>query len=82
MNNPDPLDQATQHEENQRAISEKAVRARAAPEQVQNKDGSWPVTECIDCGSDIGEGRLELGKVRCIRCQELKDRKDKLYGRT
>ena len=47
----------------------------AAPEQVQNEDGTWPTTECVDCDSEIEEGRLNLGKVRCIRCQEILEKK-------
>ena len=47
----------------------------AAPEQVQNEDGTWPTTECISCGNDIEEGRLNLGKVRCLRCQETLEKK-------
>ena len=47
----------------------------AAPEQVQNKDGTWPVTECVSCGNDIEEGRLELAKIRCKRCQEILEKK-------
>ena len=47
----------------------------AAPEQVQNEDGTWPVTECISCGNDIEEGRLALARVRCLRCQEILEKK-------
>ena len=47
----------------------------AAPEQRQNEDGTWPVTECTSCGNDIEEGRLNLGKVRCLMCQETLEKK-------
>ena len=55
----------------------------AAPEQVRvevrHEDGTvtleWPEKECIDCGRDIEEGRLNLGKVRCLRCQETLEKK-------
>ena len=47
----------------------------AAPEQIQNEDGTWPVTECVSCGHDIEEGRLELAKIRCKRCQEILEKK-------
>ena len=47
----------------------------AAPEQVRNEDGTWPVTECVDCGEEIEEGRLELAKIRCKRCQEILEKK-------
>lgn len=44
------------------------VQDAAMPEQKQNADGTWPVTEC-ECGEPIPEGRLKLGKIRCIECQ-------------
>ena len=47
----------------------------AAPEQIQNEDGTWPVTECVDCGYEIEVGRLELAKIRCKRCQETLEKK-------
>ena len=47
----------------------------AAPEQVQNEDGTWHTTECISCGNDIEEGRVALGRVRCLRCQEILEKK-------
>ncbi|MBT2325536.1 hypothetical protein J7E62_24690 [Variovorax paradoxus] len=50
-----------------------AVRLQAAPEQVQNPDGTWPVTECVVCDADLGK-RAELGKIRCVRCQERRER--------
>lgn len=55
-----------------------AARRAAAPEQVQNPDGSWPVTEC-ECGEDIPAGRVALGKIRCICCQQDFER-EKLRG--
>lgn len=45
------------------------VRDAARPEQQQNADGSWPKTDC-ECGEPIPEGRLKLGKIRCIECQK------------
>jgi RNA polymerase-binding transcription factor DksA len=45
------------------------ARAKARPEQVQNADGTWPKTEC-DCGDPIPEGRLAMGKIRCLECQK------------
>lgn len=34
-------------------------------------------TCCIGCGDEIPEGRLALGKVRCLICQQIKERRDK-----
>lgn len=56
-----------------------AERAKAAPEQLQLEDGSWPSTECVDCGIDIEPGRLALGRVRCIVCQTNKEIKERQY---
>ena len=53
--------------------------ALSAPEQTQNADGSWPITECVDCDCDLGE-RLALGKVRCLRCQEVLEKRRRGYG--
>ena len=47
----------------------------AAPEQERNADGEWETTECVDCGEEIEEGRLELAKIRCKRCQEILEKK-------
>ena len=46
----------------------------AAPEQEMNPDGSPTETECRECGTDLGE-RAYLGRVLCIRCQEILERK-------
>lgn len=53
------------------------IQQKNKPEQVQNPDGTWPHTECIDCDDEIPQGRLALGKVRCIDCQELKEKYEK-----
>ena len=51
------------------------VQAMLKPEQVKNEDGTWPVTECVDCDQELPEGRLELGKVRCVHCQGLLEKR-------
>lgn len=50
------------------------VRRAARPEQVQKPDGTWPSPDC-ECGEAIPEGRLALGKIRCIHCQVLLERR-------
>lgn len=44
-----------------------------APQQVQGIDGSWPNPEC-ECGEPIPEGRLRLGRIRCVDCQDHLER--------
>lgn len=55
-------------------------RRLAAPEQARNDDGTWPTTECTDCGEDIEPARLEFGRVRCFACQTALEARGKLYG--
>lgn len=64
---------------NESAVEE--ARWAARPEQVRNPDGSWPTTECVDCGEEIEEGRLALGYVRCFRCKNLIERRGRQYAR-
>jgi RNA polymerase-binding transcription factor DksA len=64
---------------NEEAVQEQ--RRKAAPEQVQNEDGSWPTTECLDCDESIEQGRLAMGKVRCFACQCSLEQRRKLYAR-
>lgn len=49
--------------------------AQIAPEQEKLPDGTWPVTECVDCGDSIHPKRLEMARVRCVHCQEIKERR-------
>lgn len=57
-----------------------AVRHLAAPEQVQNPDGTWPITECVKCDAALGK-RAELGKIRCVRCQGELERRGGTWPR-
>lgn len=75
----DPLDQAGQAT---LAFTESRIadaRFLAEPEQIQNEDGTWPVTECVDCDADLGK-RMALAKVRCIHCQAALEKKRGGYG--
>jgi RNA polymerase-binding transcription factor DksA len=50
-------------------------RRLAQPEQVRGDDGTWPEVECRDCGDALVDARREMGKVRCISCQEILEKK-------
>lgn len=67
---PDVLDRAAQLSQRLNAAYVEAAMRKAAPEQVQNADGTWPHPQCVDCDVDIPLGRLNLGRVRCVDCQE------------
>lgn len=66
---PDVLDQANNLAQKLNDAHIAAARAKSKAEQVQNADGTWPVTECVDCGIDIPPARLALAKIRCVHCQ-------------
>ena len=72
----DPLDVASAISEKYTSDAVAAFSRLAAPEQVQNEDGSWPVTECVDCDADLG-ARAKIGRIRCLRCQENLERRQK-----
>lgn len=52
-------------------------RKKVAPESHPDFDGK----HCIDCDVLIPEGRLALGKVRCVDCQSELEKYNKIYGR-
>lgn len=64
-----------QMQENQQALDR--LRSKLAPETHPDFDGET----CIDCGNDIPEERLAMGRIRCTECQRVREVKDKLYGR-
>lgn len=36
---------------------------------------AWDGETCFDCGDDIPEERLEMGRVRCVPCQQVAEKK-------
>lgn len=74
---PDLLDRASALTQQLNDASVNHARAMARPEQARNQDGSWPHTECVDCGLDIEAGRLSLGKIRCFSCQSDLERRNR-----
>ena len=64
---------------NQEAVNH--YRLLAAPEQTRDTSGNWETEECVDCGEDIGAARLNLGKIRCISCQTIKEKKERNYAK-
>lgn len=35
---------------------------------------SWNGVTCFDCGEDIPRIRINMGRVRCVHCQEIAER--------
>lgn len=73
--NADFLDNASELAQKLADAGVKAVQQRNRPEQLRNADGTWPITDCVDCEIEIPEGRLNMGRIRCRDCQEIKEKK-------
>ena len=69
----DPIDAAAEYtaDMNNRALAE--FRRRNVPETHPDFDGKT----CIDCADDIPAVRLELGRIRCVSCQGVLERKQR-----
>lgn len=77
----DQIDAANHIAEKYNSSLVAAARLKSAPEQVQNPDGTWPVTECNDCGEDLEPHRLAHARIRCVPCQTYKEKQEMGYGR-
>lgn len=79
----DPLDAASHLADLHNQASVEKARAKAAPDQVKNADGTWPITHCIepDCDEELGPVRLLMGSVRCMPCQAHKEKMEARRGR-
>ena len=79
----DPLDQAAQTAGEMVNDGVAAIRRAAAYEQVPDENGVYPHTHCIeeDCGEELPIERLKLGRVRCVTCQSLREKRTGSYRR-
>lgn len=64
------LELAAEYELAQRDEARRRVAKLSAPEHHPDFDG----LHCIECDDDIPDGRLALGKIRCVYCQQLKEK--------
>lgn len=51
-------------------------QAAVAPETHPDFDGE----SCLDCGNEIPEARLKMGKIRCVHCQGKLETRSKLFA--
>ena len=58
------------------ADAERRARGKSAPEKHPDFDGLHCIEE--DCGIEIPAARLNMGKVRCVDCQMLRERRERL----
>lgn len=70
------------------ADAERAVRLLTEPQsipnpdgkggriyQVKQPDGTYPIPECVSCFDEIPLLRMEMGRIRCVHCQEFLEKK-------
>jgi RNA polymerase-binding transcription factor DksA len=77
----DPADLALKNEAILLNFNLEAQRHAAKPKQVRNPDGTWPDPECVSCGNDIGEARLQAtGSDLCIFCATAEEKRRKNRG--
>ena len=72
----DEGDMASAYQMRENALALAKAKAAMAPETHPDFDGE----SCVDCGDDIPQLRLSMGKVRCVHCQTALERKGKLYA--
>lgn len=51
-------------------------KKKVSPESHPDFDGK----SCIDCDSEIPKGRLKMFRIRCVTCQEILEKKNRVYA--
>lgn len=72
----DPLDEAAALSASMTDAAIEQARRANAPESHPDFDGE----SCVECGDTIPEGRLALGKVRCVTCQSKIELRNKQHA--
>lgn len=72
----DPSDQASEIEHRSLAIYLHDARKKAKRTQEARADGTYAITDCEDCGDEIGEGRLKVSikNTICVYCATARER--------
>lgn len=73
----DPNDVASEVEMRTTESALNRVRQAARRQQEPDAQGRYAILDCVECGSEIGEGRLRVAIKNhlCIYCAELSERK-------
>lgn len=73
----DVVDIAALTEARERDTSLAEVQRRARPQQAPRSDGTYEVTDCEDCGDQIGEARLRVAVMNrlCVYCAARRERR-------
>ena len=72
----DELDRASMIQERLNEEALETVKRRNQPETHPDFDGAT----CIECGDDLPQVRLGLGKIRCVACQSVREAKHRNSG--
>jgi RNA polymerase-binding transcription factor DksA len=75
----DPLDVASRNESIATDDAVREQRKLAVPQQIPDAAGNFSVTECLECGGEIGEQRLKVAikNLLCWDCATAQERKRK-----
>jgi RNA polymerase-binding transcription factor DksA len=82
----DFIDAASENTLRDNAEKVKVAREASAPQrypdgnggwiiQTANEAGEYPINDCVDCDDPIPHERLELGRIRCVPCQTLTEKR-------
>lgn len=69
-------DQASEIEDDFRATAIQQIQKRNKQQQQPRSDGSFEITECEDCGDNIGLERLKVAaqNLLCVLCASTRER--------
>lgn len=74
----DVIDDAQAYNELHQEVSLKNQSVKVLPEQAP---ADWDGWSCVDCEEEIPAKRLGWGRIRCVGCQEFKERADEAKRR-
>ena len=74
----DVLDKASAAELHNTSGLIKDIQGRCRPQQLPLDDGSYAVTECEECGEEIGEQRLRVAikNLWCVVCATTHEKRN------
>jgi hypothetical protein len=86
LNCPDDTDRASEITLRANADAWRAAGYRCNPEwipdgaggrivQVPDANGVYPILHCVECEDPIPPARIKLGRIKCVACQSLAERK-------
>lgn len=79
---PDVLDRASSNELKATAGLVDAIRGKCKVDQSPDANGVFAVTECDDCGGEIGEARLRVAirNLLCVHCATAEEKRRRVHN--